>query len=516
MATEKRNSFDSVKEYFTDYTTNSNLHGLKYIGEKQRTLLEKLFWVLMFTSCVLVCGYTIMKQCNKWPENPIIVSFAERPTPVWQIPYPAMTICSQTKVKQTKFNLTEYRRLFLNNYTFANFTEEERNTFEDVSMICNLLLPYGRETSTAKETIDNLRRLSPDMNEIFPGCMWKDAISNCSDMFYEVITEEGFCYTFNSLGANELLRLENLHKDYNYMALDHKNISWTLDGGYPPNSPLDSYPWRGSPYGTNAYLTFSLMANVIDFDYACRGPIQGFKILLHNPAELPRVSEQHFIALVSKQVIVAVKPKMMTTSEGLGSYDPERRQCYLQNERYLNYFKIYTQSNCEMECLTNFTNARCGCVHFGMPHGQNMSTCSVGKIACIKKSKMELATIEMKSAMAADDENDTIIGEAREVALRCKCLPACTSIDYEAEISQADYDWKSLLRALALSRVYEKKDMLLGQVVVFFKEAQFIASRRSELFGPYDFLANCGGLLGLFMGFSILSVVEIIYFLTLR
>ncbi|XP_047522137.1 pickpocket protein 28-like [Pieris napi] len=422
MATEKRNSFDSVKEYFTDYTTNSNLHGLKYIGEKQRTLLEKLFWVLMFTSCVLVCGYTIMKQCNKWPENPIIVSFAERPTPVWQ--------------------------------------------------------------------------LSPDINEIFSGCMWKDAISNCSDMFYEVITEEGFCYTFNSLGANELLRLKNLHKDYNYMALDHKNISWTLDGGYPPNSPLDSYPWRGSPYGTNAYLTFSLMANVSDLDYACSGPVQGFKILLHNPAELPRLSEQFFRAPLSKEVIVAVKPKMMTTSEGLRSYDPERRQCYLQNERYLNYFKIYTQSNCEMECLTNFTYARCGCVHFGMP--------------------LELVTIEMKSAMAADDENDTIIGEAREVALRCKCLPACTSIDYEAEISQADYDLKSVLRALALSREYEKEGMLLGQVFVFFKEAQFIASRRSELFGPYDFLANCGGLLGLFMGFSILSVVEIIYFLTLR
>lgn len=52
--------------------------------------------------------------------------------------------------------------------------------------------------------------------------------------------------------------------------------------------------------------------------------------------------------------------------------------------------------------------------------------------------------------------------------------------------------------------------------MVFFKEAQFITSRRSELYGQTDFLANCGGLLGLFMGFSILSLVEILYFLTLR
>lgn len=52
--------------------------------------------------------------------------------------------------------------------------------------------------------------------------------------------------------------------------------------------------------------------------------------------------------------------------------------------------------------------------------------------------------------------------------------------------------------------------------MIFFKEAQFITSRRSELYGQTDFLANCGGLLGLFMGFSILSVAEILYFLTLR
>lgn len=30
-----------VKEYLIDYTSNSNLHGLKYIGEKERTFVEK-------------------------------------------------------------------------------------------------------------------------------------------------------------------------------------------------------------------------------------------------------------------------------------------------------------------------------------------------------------------------------------------------------------------------------------------------------------------------------------------
>lgn len=56
----------------------------------------------------------------------------------------------------------------------------------------------------------------------------------------------------------------------------------------------------------------------------------------------------------------------------------------------------------------------------------------------------------------------------------------------------------------------------MTRIGIFFKEMQFITSERNELYGQTDFLANCGGLLGLFTGFSFLSIVEILYFLTLR
>lgn len=56
----------------------------------------------------------------------------------------------------------------------------------------------------------------------------------------------------------------------------------------------------------------------------------------------------------------------------------------------------------------------------------------------------------------------------------------------------------------------------MSRLSIFFKETQFITSKRSELYGLTDFLANCGGLLGLFMGISILSFVELFYFCSLR
>ncbi|XP_045451668.1 uncharacterized protein LOC123660657, partial [Melitaea cinxia] len=515
----KRGKISVIKQYLIDYTANSNLHGLKYIGERERTSVEKIFWLFMFTCCVILCAALIRKVWIKWNESPVIVSFAENSTPVWQIPYPAVTICFETKARQTKFNFTYFYHLNQNQSTSGNFTEEERNLFEDVSLVCDThLAPAdGRKYSLGNETIENIKELSPNISDVLIACKWKDVPKNsCSDLFIPILTEEGLCYTFNTMAADELFRIDNLNTDYEYLERSNKTQTWSLENGYPPNTPLETYPHRGTGYGATAGLVILLRAKKQDFDYLCRGPVQGFKILLHNPAELPRLSQQYFRSPLSQEVVVAVKPKMMTTSDGLKPYDPIGRQCYFPSERYLKYYKVYTQANCDMECLTNFTNARCGCVHFGMPHGPEMRVCNAGSVACMNNAEMELVTVEIQSRLDEEMSSNDTLGEARRVAAECKCLPACTSIEYEAETSQADFDFKALFKAYNFPLDDDDKDLVFARVMIFFKEAQFITSRRSELYGQTDFLANCGGLLGLFMGFSILSVAEIIYFLTLR
>lgn len=58
--------------------------------------------------------------------------------------------------------------------------------------------------------------------------------------------------------------------------------------------------------------------------------------------------------------------------------------------------------------------------------------------------------------------------------------------------------------------------MQISRLGIYYKESQFMTSKRSELYGLTDFLANCGGLLGLCMGMSMLSVVELFYFSCIR
>ncbi len=52
----------------------------------------------------------------------------------------------------------------------------------------------------------------------------------------------------------------------------------------------------------------------------------------------------------------------------------------------------------------------------------------------------------------------------------------------------------------------------MNAIYVVFKETKFMTLLRSERYGFIDFISNCGELMGLFIGISILSIVEIFYY----
>lgn len=83
-------------------------------------------------------------------------------------------------------------------------------------------------------------------------------------------------------------------------------------------------------------------------------------------------------------------------------------------------------------------------------------------------------------------------------------------------ILTGEWKWMNTVDTKQFLMVFLLRSKHKSGLSIYFKEKQFIASHRSELYGPTEFLANCGGLLGLFMGMSILSIVEIIYFCSLR
>ena len=51
---------------FSDFTENSTLHGVKYVGKRKRHWIERAFWVIAVLSSFLVCSYMIYKVKYKF------------------------------------------------------------------------------------------------------------------------------------------------------------------------------------------------------------------------------------------------------------------------------------------------------------------------------------------------------------------------------------------------------------------------------------------------------------------
>lgn len=57
---------------------------------------------LSLYGCVALIGNIYFK----WEHKPVILSFNEEPISVWEIPFPAITICPESKFRPESINFT--------------------------------------------------------------------------------------------------------------------------------------------------------------------------------------------------------------------------------------------------------------------------------------------------------------------------------------------------------------------------------------------------------------------------
>jgi acid-sensing ion channel, other len=93
-----------AKSIIFDYISHSSVHGVKYLAERKRSWVEKVWWITVFCISILGCGVLVL---DAWNISPIIISFTAKPTPIWRIPFPAVTICPKNFARSDRINLTD-------------------------------------------------------------------------------------------------------------------------------------------------------------------------------------------------------------------------------------------------------------------------------------------------------------------------------------------------------------------------------------------------------------------------
>ncbi|XP_065217344.1 pickpocket protein 28-like [Planococcus citri] len=477
-----------------EYSQNSSLHGLRYVGNKDLHVIERLFWIISFTLASCASGYFINDLLQKWYEMPVIMSLSAKSTSLTTIPFPAITICNMNNVRKTMAEqILSTNDSILEQSLLEDFCEEDtllESTMED------------NNTSSWHQVQNFMVKVSQPCHEMIVSCKWHGEQQNCYEIFNSALTDEGMCCSFNKVKNDLIFRNPSHFSDVN-ITFPFTYVDWTPERGYPRDTPLNHIPWR--PWGAGSHLGLTIVLNAELDEYYCSSEAShGFKATLHNPVETPKISAFGTLLRPGTETQVIISPIINLASLQLTKINQDKRQCFFSDEKVLRFYRTYTQRNCILECESNFTLYFCQCVMYYMPKDSTTRICGKQDIPCANRAKLAMETKLGWLYMNATKRNHNTQKP------NCGCLPGCFSIIYEKKEFSSDISSKFKVK----DPFYYRKNMAM--VHFFFTDAQFTSIIKGELFGTTELLSGTGGLLGLFMGFSFLSVFEALYFATLR
>ncbi|CAH1098525.1 unnamed protein product [Psylliodes chrysocephalus] len=487
---------ENVSKHFKEYCRCTSIHGFKYFGE-ERTVIERIWWTISIILCVCFCGGMIYKIFSKYASFPVIVTFSMRESRLQKLPFPAVTICPRAKISQKYFNLTEY---FSNELNHIPTTKEEDKLKDISATICEY---YAGNTTEKIEEHEFYEFLTKSRTDILHYCQYLTLEFNCSELFTPILTEDGICYSFNILDKTDIYR-NNTESIFDHF---HKapKTEWNVEGGYI-SKEVKVYPKRALRVGVRNQLMVVMKTRFDDVEFQCAYDESGYRVSIHLPSDIPEVPENHISAPLNQRVIGAIVPHTIRTSEGVKNFSPIKRDCYFQSERHLKFFKIYSQSNCMLECKANYTLSVCGCVTFHMPREAGTPICLLNKLQCIENA-LDLFSV-VNEDLVSNEEDDS------DKKKSCDCKPTCTDISYDTDLSYNNFIFDVINKSL--QEELDFQDNAYTVLTLYFKNDHVETKERNEIYGLSDVISNFGGLLGLFTGFSILSFLEILYFLTLR
>ncbi|OXA47357.1 Pickpocket protein 28 [Folsomia candida] len=276
---------------------------------------------------------------------------------------------------------------------------------------------------------------------------------------------------------------DSLNFDTDNIILDNE---YTFEKEYEEiHGTRPKFPRRQRRPGKKTGLSILLDAD--NDDYFCGNTDSvGFMALAHLPLDLPDVENKGVPIKPGTETYLKVEPDVITAGQEIKEFSIEKRKCYFGQEYSLKYFKYYTKSNCENECVANVTNRNCSCVRFYMPRSENQQICGLMKRNC----------------------TESLLNRLFEDGLEAECpmcLQTCNDIEFKMSSTFAPLRQDIPLAGRNVSILH-----------VHYVSASTYPKQRKELYGLIDLISNTGGLLGLCMGFSVLSILEIVYFLTLR
>lgn len=166
------------------------------------------------------------------------------------------------------------------------------------------------------ERVEHLR--TAQFRDYVAGCRF--GTWYCLRLMKSVLTDDGYCTSFNVKSQEEIFNMDTIQRDYPYVNMGRRN----------PHAERELSRWlkriKKEKTHSGEKFALSLLLNVHRryLNSFCQGMTKGFKVHLHSPDEMPRLGNHFFRVPLQNPVLVELKPNVTITSDGLKGYNPQR------------------------------------------------------------------------------------------------------------------------------------------------------------------------------------------------
>jgi hypothetical protein len=434
-------------------------HGIPKIASHENRLV-KVIWLVFFLASAGTCAWFIQMTISNYLSYPVITNtnIVHQKNMI----FPIVSICNLNAF--TDDSTSQYVSSLIS-------TSPSETLYYDNG---NFLLEKIFANELRKNESDNSFGIS-DLSDVVLSCSFSGLICNLSqdfEPFYDVIY--GNCFRFNS------------GKTVPFKTVKNAGLIGAL--------MIELYIGMASK-------------NNVNFTFA-----NGFNIFINNETvdstsrEGVSVSSGTYTKIIVDKYTISKQPKPYSPcTSDLNTIDSYSSPVYkrLMSYSWLKYHFV----DCKFMCMQKFTAEKCKCYDSFLNYVfyPNMSFC---------KSKQEVACMI---------NYETIFESSSEILQSCDCPLECDYSDYTFTNSWAEYPTynyydrylknNSLIRSKFGNHTemnYENVRKSVAKVSIFFNDLRDTVISESVKTSPADLVSSIGGTLGMFVGMSLLSIIDVL------
>ncbi|XP_057299786.1 degenerin mec-4-like [Hydractinia symbiolongicarpus] len=483
----------NYQQLFANFASNTTAHGFGQITLTQNIPI-KVFWILTLLACHIVLYFQITPLVEQYSRKPTSTKiYLQDETSTY---FPVIVLCNENAIKLEKLGSLE---ALLNNKTVnsksANSTQivvqnrtqysyriyDDYGNFTEHYYYVNDSLTVEDEFFTQtefkkkyKSSIDALVLLDKDelfeygtsLDEMVVSCQWKfkECLSNEAGAFWHKFWhwKYGTCHVFNS-GLSQNGTEEDI-------------LSVSSPG--PDNALSLTLFINQSQYNPNVTDAAGIRFYIGDQGKLYSPYAQGHSL---SPGS------SYFVG-VRKRNIIRVDPFQNDTCK-------KHHKTNLQNPVTQNVLTKYSKELCKYLCLAETQLYYCGCIEYYLPK---------------TVSENETCTSESQRLCTAKPHENFTIANAECIT---KCTPPCNEISYSTQISMQKYP-NLKYEEVDSNKLFsvQKGDIDYLKVTFYYETMETEVWEDEEVYGIVNLLADIGGQLGLFSGYSVFTMIEFLFF----